>query len=151
VASHHPRRGSRFHRQYRTPYRAGPTGLLTYRLIPGGVTELWSRTGCSFDTSGSGSCRTGDCGAGVRLREEQRYRGGDEGRVLRAQGLDKGFNLLLELSRQLWRRRAQVPGGRVPRRVPAPEALSACAAPPMGAGSKSSSALERRNNGVSTI
>ncbi|CAL1388531.1 unnamed protein product [Linum trigynum] len=27
--------------------------------------RFWARTGCTFDDSGSGSCRTGDCGSGL--------------------------------------------------------------------------------------
>ncbi|CAD6343565.1 unnamed protein product [Miscanthus lutarioriparius] len=39
----------------------GETWLIT---APAGTTaaRIWARTGCQFDASGRGSCRTGDCG-----------------------------------------------------------------------------------------
>lgn len=30
--------------------------------VPGWSGRIWGRTGCTFDTSGVGSCQTGDCG-----------------------------------------------------------------------------------------
>lgn len=30
--------------------------------VPGWSGRIWARTGCTFDASGAGTCRTGDCG-----------------------------------------------------------------------------------------
>ncbi|KAK1626258.1 hypothetical protein QYE76_000573 [Lolium multiflorum] len=42
---------------------AGTNGTLDIPFDTGAsATKLWGRTGCSFDASGTGRCRTGDCG-----------------------------------------------------------------------------------------
>ncbi|XP_073119236.1 LEAF RUST 10 DISEASE-RESISTANCEUS RECEPTOR-LIKE PROTEIN KINASE-like 2.1 [Henckelia pumila] len=41
---------------------SGSTGV--FKAPKGWVGRLWGRTGCTFDATGQGSCRTGDCGSG---------------------------------------------------------------------------------------
>ncbi|PON60355.1 Thaumatin [Parasponia andersonii] len=45
-----------------TGFRLDSGQTLRIPSVPGWSGRIWGRTGCTFDASGAGNCRTGDCG-----------------------------------------------------------------------------------------
>lgn len=45
-----------------TGFELAPGESIHVPSVPGWSGRIWARTGCTFDASGAGACRTGDCG-----------------------------------------------------------------------------------------
>ncbi|KAI7740912.1 hypothetical protein M8C21_033039 [Ambrosia artemisiifolia] len=43
-----------------------PSGTVQFSALPGWSGRFWTRTGCTFDESGTGNCLTGDCGNALK-------------------------------------------------------------------------------------
>uniref|UniRef100_A0A7N0TF88 Thaumatin-like protein n=1 Tax=Kalanchoe fedtschenkoi TaxID=63787 RepID=A0A7N0TF88_KALFE len=48
-----------------TGFQLARKDFRTFQAPPGWSGRFWARTGCTFDSSGHGSCATGDCGSGL--------------------------------------------------------------------------------------
>lgn len=59
--------------------------------IPGWSGRIWARTGCKFDESGVGTCRTGDCGGKLKCNGNGATPPASLFEITLGKGIDKDF------------------------------------------------------------